>query len=168
MAQAETIPTTTRRGFLSGAVAAAVLPAAAAPQLIDPIFAVIERHRSAFREFVAASLAVDEVKALRDGREITQEAEDRLDAAVEDGVFDSLSTYYIGGRSAHIYSPNHDGRPCCRCSVASGIRRGVHSRHIRPVSADVGVIASNGGGLGHGPSTQCSAGSQPGVRVHRD
>lgn len=83
MAQAETIPTTTRRGFLSGAGAAAVLPAAAAPQLIDPIFAVIERHRSAFREFVAASLAVDEVKALRDGREITQEAEDRLDAAVE-------------------------------------------------------------------------------------
>ncbi|MCP1998151.1 hypothetical protein J2S34_000573 [Nitrobacter winogradskyi] len=32
---------------------------------------------------MAASLAVDEVKALRDGREITQEAEDRLDAAVE-------------------------------------------------------------------------------------
>lgn len=81
MAQAETIPTTSRRNFLAVATAAAALPAAALAQPTDPIFAVIERHRAAFKEFADASLATDEVKAEREGRAVTQAAEDRLNAA---------------------------------------------------------------------------------------
>lgn len=82
MAQAETGQNTTRRAFLSCAVATSVLPVAAVARATDPIFAVIERHRSPYKEFVDASLAADEVKAERDGREVTHEAEDRLDAAI--------------------------------------------------------------------------------------
>lgn len=66
-------------------MATSVLPAVAAVRPTDPtdpIFAAIERHRLAFKVFVEASLAADEVKAERDGREVTHEAEDRLDAAI--------------------------------------------------------------------------------------
>lgn len=82
MTQAETDLNTTRRLFLSCAMATSVLPAVAVARPTDPIFAAIERHRSAFKEFVDASLAADEVKAEKDGRKVTHEAEDRLDAAI--------------------------------------------------------------------------------------
>jgi hypothetical protein len=65
MAQAEKIPNTTRRSFLSSAAAAAVLPAAVVAQPIDPIFAIIERCRTAFDYFNVTSLACDEVAAER-------------------------------------------------------------------------------------------------------
>lgn len=81
MTQAETTPNTTRRGILSGAVAVAVMPAVAMAQSADPIFAVIERHRAAFKEFGAASIANDSVAARMSGRDITQADKDRLEAA---------------------------------------------------------------------------------------
>lgn len=94
MAQAETIPTTTRRGFLSAAAAAAVLPASVAAQQIDPIFAIIERHRTAFNEFGTASIANDSVAARMSGREITPADQTRYEAAAEelDEASDLLSS----------------------------------------------------------------------------
>lgn len=80
MTQSEQTTTTTRRSFLSAAAATAVLPAGALAQT-DPIFAAIERHRAAFKEFAAASLANDTVAAKKIGRQITQADNDRLDAA---------------------------------------------------------------------------------------
>jgi hypothetical protein len=85
MAQAEKIPNTTRRGFLSGAAAAAVLPAAAVmTQPIDPIFAIVERCRAAFDEFGAASLFCDEVAAERQDRIISDADRDRLEEAADE------------------------------------------------------------------------------------
>lgn len=69
------------RSFLAVTAAAAVMPSVAVAQQTDPIFAVIRRHRAAFKEFVDASLAADEVKAEREGREVSQTIEDNLDAA---------------------------------------------------------------------------------------
>ena len=43
----------------------------------------IERHRAAFKEFAAASLAADMISAKRDGREVTQAMEDHLDASAD-------------------------------------------------------------------------------------
>lgn len=80
MAQAETIPNTTRRVFLSGAVAAAVLPAAAAPQLIDPIKQMAD-------EFEAAVAAFDRFYLLNQDTE-----SDRTISAERDRLFEAVSS----------------------------------------------------------------------------
>jgi hypothetical protein len=47
---------------------------------VDPLLAIVARCRAAFEEFGAASIAADDVAAEQDGREVTQEAKDRLEA----------------------------------------------------------------------------------------
>jgi hypothetical protein len=88
MAQADSTDTTnpsltvSRRTFFGTAAGAAACLSQVAPGT-DPILDLIERHRAVFGEFVAASLAADGVSAEREGREVTQAAEDRLEAAAE-------------------------------------------------------------------------------------
>jgi hypothetical protein len=108
MAQAETIPNTTRRGFLSGAVAATVLPATAlAGSTDDPILAIVERCRAAFNEFGAASLACDEVAAERRGHPITEADRDRIEAASDEldeatGQLVSMAPTTMAGLAAAV------------------------------------------------------------------
>jgi hypothetical protein len=75
---------TSRRSFLAAAATAAVLPASAAAQLADPIFAIIERCRVASKEYGAASIATDEVAARQRNQPVTQADQDRYDAAAEE------------------------------------------------------------------------------------
>jgi len=49
----------------------------------DPIFALIEAHKAAFKEFTEASLANDEVAAKLRGEKLGKEASDRYDVASE-------------------------------------------------------------------------------------
>jgi hypothetical protein len=78
-ANARALPETTNRRAVLGAVlaagaagAAAVLPATASPAVaIDPIFALIERHRLAWTRFSETCNLTDNVKAEQEGREVT-------------------------------------------------------------------------------------------------
>jgi hypothetical protein len=54
------------------------------PQLIDPIFAVLERCRAASKELGAAAIATDEVAARQRNQPVTQADRDRYEAAAEE------------------------------------------------------------------------------------
>ena len=66
---------TTRRAVMAGLAAAPVagLPAiAGAVAGNDPIFAAIERHKAAWSAFLPTCDLTDEVRAKKEGREVTQ------------------------------------------------------------------------------------------------
>jgi hypothetical protein len=63
--------------LLATAAVAAVLPAVALAQQNDPIFAIIDRCRMAFKDFTAASIANDGVAAKLQGQSLTQANQDR-------------------------------------------------------------------------------------------
>ena len=64
---------TTRRAALGALASALVDPnVGTMPSSVDRIFAAIERHKAAWAAVGAMTPAVDEVAAIREGREITQ------------------------------------------------------------------------------------------------
>jgi hypothetical protein len=96
-ANARALPETTNRRAVLGAVlaagAAVALPALAGPAAAtDPIFALIRRHQLAWARFSATCTLTDEVRAEREGREVTAADHLAYDTANdhEKGVMDEL------------------------------------------------------------------------------
>jgi hypothetical protein len=113
-------PTTRRAaiGALASLPALAILPAVAITATpVDPVFAAIERHKTAPKAFVVASNATDTVLAKQQTREITQADEDAFSAAsdVERGVLDELYATppetFAGMRAVllHFYATDEQG-----------------------------------------------------------
>jgi len=90
-ASATALPNSSRRLFLAAGTAAAVCAtlktavgiAYAGAQPVDPIFAAIERHKTAWRAFSDACGLTDEVLAEEEGREVTEADEAAHNAAEE-------------------------------------------------------------------------------------
>jgi hypothetical protein len=107
---------TTRRaalGALAGALATPTITLFAAA-LPDPIFAAIERHKAAWAAVGAMTRAVDEVAAIREGREITQadwDASERGSAMEEhalNAILNTAPTTAPGMRAAIQYLVGYD------------------------------------------------------------
>jgi len=101
---------TSRRAVVAGLAAASsdALPAIAdsIPVDADPIFAAIERHKAAERAFLVTCDLTDEVRAEREGREVTEADEASRESAreVEEAALQALietaPTSKAGARAA--------------------------------------------------------------------
>jgi hypothetical protein len=96
-ANARALPETTNRRAVLGAVlvagAAVALPAVASPAAaIDPILALIERHKLAWARFSKTCDPTDEVRAENEGREVSAADELAYDTAKaeEQALLDEL------------------------------------------------------------------------------
>jgi hypothetical protein len=105
----------TRRAALGALASALAIPKIGAmAALPDPIFAAIERHSAAWAIVATMAPAVDEVAAMRKGREIAQvdwDAYERASALAE-AALDSLLTMppasFAGIRAAMEYLTGYD------------------------------------------------------------
>jgi hypothetical protein len=108
---------TTRRAVMAGLAAAPVagLPAVAgAVAGNDPIFAAIERHKSAWRAFLPTCDLTDEVLAKQQGREVSEADEAAYEAAGDaetealDALVETAPTTKAGARAAIEWLNEYD------------------------------------------------------------
>ncbi len=85
----------THRAALGALASALVIPKIAArAATADPIFAAIERHKTAWRAVGALSPSIDDVAAMRKGREVARAERDAYEraSATEENALDELLT----------------------------------------------------------------------------
>lgn len=109
--------TPSRRLFIAAGPASAVFAAlgvAAAIPVLDPVFAAIERHKSAWDAFDAACSLTDNALARQQGREVTKADEaafERANVAEQealDGLMSTSPTTLAGMRAALEYAKPDD------------------------------------------------------------
>jgi hypothetical protein len=105
----------TRRAALGALASALAIPRiCATAALPDPIFVAIERHSAAWAIVATMAPAVDEVAAMRKGREVSQvdwdayERASALDEAALDGLLTTPPTSFAGIRAAIEYLTGYD------------------------------------------------------------
>jgi len=106
---------TTRRAALGALASALVIPKIAArAATADPIFAAIERHKIAWRAVGALSPTIDDVAAMRKGREVARterDAYERASATEENALAELLTATpetAAGMRAAIAYLVSFD------------------------------------------------------------